>query len=285
MVAEQTAVFQITVHKKYRELKEFESALSKLSKAHPKLSREQLLLEGDEALLIRKQMAEAEVADNDLEERRRLGDPVIYGQPIQLLHTHSHKYVFSSSSQTSKLEPSNMRVTMQEHSAHNTWFRIMPRYKVRAEGDNVRVGDQIVVESLKTPGQFLHAGDTRIPQDIPDAGRHEINLSVIQTSFTLNLYSKPRQKSQNNVYGGDVVQLFHKVGHVLLRLLRDSLCFSPCPCLSCLHAASPVPLEVPNFSDFHFLICVPSLFFCRHLFNRGSVSLGSRSLHGGRRDL
>lgn len=35
-------------------------------------------------------------------------------------------------------------------------FKILPRYKVRSVGDEVRFNDQIKLESVKTEGQFLH---------------------------------------------------------------------------------------------------------------------------------
>lgn len=35
-------------------------------------------------------------------------------------------------------------------------FKILPRYKVRSVGDEVRFSDQVKFESLKTTGQFLH---------------------------------------------------------------------------------------------------------------------------------
>ena len=35
-------------------------------------------------------------------------------------------------------------------------FKILPRYKVRSVGDEVRYNDQVKFESVKTEGQFLH---------------------------------------------------------------------------------------------------------------------------------
>ena len=40
-------------------------------------------------------------------------------------------------------------------------FKILPRYKVRSVGDEVRYNDQIKFESLKTKGQFLHCSNHR----------------------------------------------------------------------------------------------------------------------------
>ena len=48
------------------------------------------------------------------------------------------------------------QVFLADYNAKHAQFRIMPRYKVKAEGDMVQVDDQIVLESVKSPGQFLH---------------------------------------------------------------------------------------------------------------------------------
>jgi inositol 1,4,5-triphosphate receptor type 1 len=48
------------------------------------------------------------------------------------------------------------QVVLSPYDSKNSQFKIMPRYKVKAEGDVVQVDDQIVLESLKSTGQFLH---------------------------------------------------------------------------------------------------------------------------------
>jgi hypothetical protein len=120
-----------------------------------------------------------EIADEDREniseQRRRQGDPVFYGATIQLFHVLTGEYVRVSSTATCTLEPTNMRVDLNKQAFISALFRIMPRYKVttknqfilctktayilgaqlRAEGDPVRMEDQVVLESIKTPGQVL----------------------------------------------------------------------------------------------------------------------------------
>ena len=51
-----------------------------------------------------------------------------------------------------------------EENAKHAQFRIMPRYKVKAEGDVVQVDDQIVLESVKSPGQYLHVSQKLMGQ-------------------------------------------------------------------------------------------------------------------------
>ena len=56
-----------------------------------------------------------------------------------------------------------MKVDLSPETTKHTFFRIMPRYKVRAEGDFVRIADQVVLESVKTAGQFLHSTAIVLP--------------------------------------------------------------------------------------------------------------------------
>lgn len=52
-----------------------------------------------------KRAADAEKLDNEQDLNRRRGDPVLYGQIVQLLHRASMRYVRTSSTTTSRLEP------------------------------------------------------------------------------------------------------------------------------------------------------------------------------------
>lgn len=46
---------------------------------------------------------------------------------------------------------------LERYNAKHAQFRILPRYKVKSEGEVVQMLDQIVFESVKSPGQYFHA--------------------------------------------------------------------------------------------------------------------------------
>lgn len=48
------------------------------------------------------------------------------------------------------------QIELSEENAQGCIFKILPRYKVRSVGDEVRYNDQVKFESVKTAGQFLH---------------------------------------------------------------------------------------------------------------------------------
>eukprot|EP00053_Salpingoeca_punica_P017480 m.168492 g.168492 ORF g.168492 m.168492 type:complete len:2590 (+) comp17217_c0_seq4:243-8012(+) len=204
-----SCVFEVQPHHKYKAHRKYDKALSDFRKKHPNIS-ETDAVNSDDELFNLKVLRDAERADNLLEKKRRFGDKVVYGQLVQLFHLNTEQYVRISSNITSKREPSNMKVEMSADLLKHAWFRIMPRYKVRAEGDFVRMTDQVVLESAKTPGQFLHSSQLPLGRNSPDEGKHEINLSVTPTSFTICPFRQPVANDAELLKGGDVIQLFHK---------------------------------------------------------------------------
>ncbi|EGD81749.1 hypothetical protein PTSG_02461 [Salpingoeca rosetta] len=208
-----TAVFQVRAQTKYKAQKNLRMALQRLrdDQNRPDLSLEDAMLSANEELLELHALAEAEKHDNQLEQERRKGDHVVYGQVVQLYHSFSHLYVRVSSTVTSAVEPSNMRIELDPAVSSYSWFRIMPRYKVRAEGERVRMGDQIVLESVKTGGQFMHTSAAILPEDkniVP--GCHDMSASVSPTALTVYPHMAHRDPEAKGVRGGDFIQLFHK---------------------------------------------------------------------------
>ena len=54
--------------------------------------------------------AVAEIADNELDQKRLEGQEVLYGNMIQLQHSFTGRYLSINSSATSLLESTNLRV-------------------------------------------------------------------------------------------------------------------------------------------------------------------------------
>ena len=58
--------------------------------------------------------ADAEIADNELDQKRLEGQEVLYGDLVQLQHAFTGKYLTINSSATSLLESTNLRVRHKE---------------------------------------------------------------------------------------------------------------------------------------------------------------------------
>ncbi len=67
------------------------------------------------------------------------------------------------------------------------------------------------MESVKTPGQFLHTSNEAYGALSPDAECHEVNLAVTKTSFSLYPHLSVKDENPDCLYGGAIIQLFHKV--------------------------------------------------------------------------
>jgi hypothetical protein len=177
----------------------------------PETDKDDLL--GDESLRIDKEMALAEMRDNDLTQARQFGFPLHYGDVVQLWQPYQRKFIRASSSAVAQLEPSNMKVSLDPRGGGATHFTIMPRYKIRSVGDIVKVDDEIVFESIKSESQYLSVSNDVLPcveisgtetsSLYPVPNCHEVSLSVNQSSFEIGLFNRPVAYSMRQ-YGATI---------------------------------------------------------------------------------
>lgn len=159
-----------------------------------------------------KKAADGENQDNKFEQERQTGKTVLYGQIIQLKHIFTGKWVHVNPIQTSVTETSNMTVELRSQSAKTAFFKVMPRYKVKTEGEVVQAHDQIVLESIKSPGQYIHISRVNFGSKSIYSDCAELNLSVISSGFTIYRFRKPEKlgaKSQA-IRGGSMVRFYHR---------------------------------------------------------------------------
>ncbi|XP_019849736.1 PREDICTED: inositol 1,4,5-trisphosphate receptor type 1-like isoform X1 [Amphimedon queenslandica] len=162
-----------------------------------------------------KEQAEEEEMENAQEQARRAGTKVVYGDLIQLQHVASGKFV-NVRSEASKTESNNLLVNLSEENSDGCSFVILPRYKVRSEGDEIRFSDQMKLESFKTKGQFLSCSFGQ--RTLYAAGFYthpnfyELNLSATESALTLIPHSCPsvNKHPDNALRAGGVVRLFHR---------------------------------------------------------------------------
>nr|XP_006825393.1 PREDICTED: inositol 1,4,5-trisphosphate receptor type 1-like [Saccoglossus kowalevskii] len=199
----QAATFQVCIQNRYKAQKRYRKA-----KEASEIDPNNLARKNKASSF--KISADAEENDNEQEQKRQHGKPVKYGQVVQLKHLFTNKYIHVSSTQTSATEYSNMLVELLDYNAKNAQFKIMPRYKVKSEGDTVQVDDQIVLESFKSAGQFLHVSKAVFGQRFVNSNTLELNLSVRQSGFTLHRYDSPDIQHTDLIRAGSVFRLFHK---------------------------------------------------------------------------
>lgn len=109
-------------------------------------------------------MLDEEDSNKKLVERMKQ-EYITYGSVIQMVHIESESYLCAKKI-CAEVDKTCNKVELIDKPSQAIYFKIMPRYKYRTEGEKIKYGDQIIFLNLKV-NLYLHVSETQIPIEVP----------------------------------------------------------------------------------------------------------------------
>jgi hypothetical protein len=111
---------------------------------------------------------------NEAEFKQRSGQMGVFGNIHQLLISVSDKFL-QAEKHIANEDDTALQCAQVDHEDRSKlpWFRIMPGFATRNEGDRIRLGDTVILESSNMPNIYLQCADEIANID----ERSEVNIS------------------------------------------------------------------------------------------------------------
>eukprot|EP00760_Papus_ankaliazontas_P037517 PhM_4_TR8476/c0_g1_i1/m.104088 len=147
------------------------------------------------------------------------GSPVLYGQTVRLMHVKTYSLLCCGKKLKAYKEKANFKITLEAMTdeAKGTRWRIMPKYKVRGEGERVCSDDDVIFQ-LHGHQMCLHTCSVPVETEGRDVKLYyEANSSSVidgaGVGFQLHAFETTRAATTSRVRtisGGDCIVFLHK---------------------------------------------------------------------------
>ena len=137
--------------------------------------------------------------------------PIFFGQTVQLFHTATGKYLTADSHKPAKKDASSLALDLSAEESKNCWFKLLPAFKIRKLGEQIRPDDQIIISHIPTSAglQVGQALDEKKKEDNQTARKFETNLTKGEFSTCILHLEFRTAIDPSKVKGGDVVRIRH----------------------------------------------------------------------------
>jgi hypothetical protein len=152
----------------------------------------------------------AETAVNKTELRLATGQRAVYGGVYQMLAPNCGLFLTTRNQPATELRTAlRCSMTDSEKRTKFPWFVIKPGFRTRSEGEPVRMGDTIVLASVKMPGMYVHANMD--PGGDQKKTVTEVNLHEDASRFKIIPAAKHwMRQEENSVRAGSYCALFQR---------------------------------------------------------------------------
>lgn len=187
--------FQIYVQRQYSATNELEEFLDRFDKDHTKdfTEADQGTRNHLEALLKGK---ENESTLNRTVMKNKTGNIISFGDTIQLLHVKSGKFITVRPNDLARDERENMKVTLSSDGSVMSWLKVLPRFKINREGEQITNNAEIQLRVLERSNEFLHCAE-RAP---PRGKRSEVNSSLESpTPWKISIFQRTAELKEKSL--------------------------------------------------------------------------------------
>lgn len=150
-----------------------------------------------------KKKTDSEAKHNDVIQERALGRFIVYGEIVSFMHKKSGKFLRVDSDKLAPKGPrtSGLAVSLDDEDGMSH-FRIIPRYKLHAEGQQIHLKDYILLQHIKTHQVVTVDGNivTAVSRSDETAGLQIRGYSS---------YDSPETK-ENFLNAGEIVRIYNK---------------------------------------------------------------------------
>ena len=186
------SLFCIHLQRQYSAAKELETLQSQLNEGS---EEEKRAASSTKYLNALRKGRDNEQMLNESYLRKKMGDPVLFGDVIQLMHVKSGKYLTVMDSELAHDEKENMRLVLMPYGNMLSWIQVSPRYKINKDGDRILSETETKLGVFERSGEFVHCA-SKTPK--PGYFR-EVNCSMEDSSWRLSVFQRAEHTSDTSL--------------------------------------------------------------------------------------